>query len=211
MAESFGILQITRYLQKMRIKISHMDYPRNTIELAFHDEHGQWKMIVGIHQSGDTSKLMLIVPHFGTLTDKKRVECLEALMAVNYRIALGKFGVDLSDGEIRLEESVPLAKGSLTFEQFRLVFNAITQTVSIYHSLLSRIMYGGQSVQDALQGCEQEFFQTPQSEATSASDEQITDSISLTPLIEEQQGATAELDINEIMAEVSWLLGMQKE
>src|SRR5205085_10917575 len=101
----------------------------------------------------------LVVLHFSTLAGTKRLECLEALMAVNYRIALGKFGVDLTDGEVRLEESIPLANNNLTFEQFRLAFGAMMQTVSLYHSLLSRIIYGNASVQEALRGCEQDYLQ----------------------------------------------------
>lgn len=34
-------------------------------------------------------------------------------MADNYRIAMGKFGLDLDDGEVRLEESIPLANDVL--------------------------------------------------------------------------------------------------
>jgi hypothetical protein len=213
MAENFGILQITRYLQQMGLKISHMDYSRNTIELVFHDKQGQWKMIVGIHQSGETSKLMLIVPHFSSLGETKRLECLEALMSVNYRIAIGKFGVDLSDGEVRLEESIPLANGELTIEQFRLAFSAITQTVSIYHNLLSRIIYGHTSVLDALQACEQEFFQSPRAELEIATTEQqaTQDSVPTTVQAEEPQKAVAELDVNEILAEAAWLLGIHQD
>lgn len=213
MAENFGIIQIARYLQQMGLKVSHMDYPRNTIELAFRDEQGQWKMIVGIHQSGETSKLMLIVPHFGNLGETKRLECLEALMAVNYRIAIGKFGVDLTDGEVRLEESIPLAKGDLTIEQFRLAFSAITQTVSIYHNLLSHIISGNTSVQDALQACEQQFFQSSCNEQeTTCTDQQTThDNELMTSQAEESQQAITELDVSEILAEAAWLLGIHQD
>jgi Putative bacterial sensory transduction regulator len=93
------------------------------------------------------------------VTKKKRLECLEALMAVNYRIAMGKFGLDLDDGEVRLEEAIPLADDAITFEQFQLALGALMQTVAMYHSLLPRIVYGNLSVLDALNVCEQEFLQ----------------------------------------------------
>src|SRR5437588_12031655 len=159
MAESFGIPHLKDYLTRMGLRLANVDLEQEIIELAFHGNHGQWRMIVGIQQCGEVRKLMLIAPHIGALTKKKRLECLEALMAVNYRIAMGKFGLDLEDGEVRLEEAIPLAGGSITFEQFQLALGAMMQTVAMYHSLLPRIVYGDLSVQDALEACEKEFLE----------------------------------------------------
>jgi len=154
MGDDFGISQLVEYLTGMGLHLANIDHEQEIIELAFHGNHGQWRMIVGIQQCGEVRKLMLIAPHIGALTKKKRLECLEALMAVNYRIAMGKFGLDLEDGEVRLEEAIPLAGGSITFEQFQLALGAMMQTVAMYHSLLPRIVYGNLSVQDALEACE---------------------------------------------------------
>src|SRR5438270_37551 len=159
MADDFGISQLVEYLTGMGLHLANIDHEQEIIELAFHGNHGQWRMIVGIQQSGEVRKLMLIAPHIGALTKKKRLECLEALMAVNYRIAMGKFGLDLDDGEVRLEEAIPLASGSVSFEQFQLAFGAIMQTVAMYHSLIPRIVYGNLSALEALEACEQEFLQ----------------------------------------------------
>src|SRR6266700_4946268 len=159
MAESFVIPHLKEYLTRMGLRLANVDLEQEIIELAFHGNHGQWRMIVGVQQSGEVRKLMLIAPHIAAVTKKKRLECLEALMAVNYRIAMGKFGLDLEDGEVRLEEAIPLASGSITFEQFQLALGAMMQTVAMYHSLLPRIVYGDLSVQDALEACEREFLQ----------------------------------------------------
>src|SRR5438105_8864877 len=125
MAESFGIPQIVEYLKQMGLRLVNVDEEQEIIEMAFHGNDGQWRLIVGIQQKGEVRKLMLIAPHIGTVTSKKRLECLEALMAVNYRIAMGKFGLDLDDGEVRLEEAVPLANSTISFEQFQLALGAI--------------------------------------------------------------------------------------
>src|SRR5213080_1759952 len=132
MADDFGISQLVEYLTGMGLRLANIDHEQEIIELAFHGNHGQWRLIVGIQQKGEVRKLMLIAPHIGTVTSKKRLECLEALMAVNYRIAMGKFGVDLDDGEVRLEEAVPVANSTISFEQFQLALGAIMQTVAMY-------------------------------------------------------------------------------
>ncbi len=201
MSESFSISQLTEYLNRMELKLARVDQEKEIVELAFHGKHGQWRMVVGIQQNGDVRKLMLVVPHFNTLGEKKRLECLEALMAVNYRIALGKFGLDLVDGEVRLEETIPLANNMLTFEQFRLAFGAMMQTVSLYHSLLSRIIYGNATVQEALRACEQEYFQQTQESDNTA--------VTITqPINGEQHTATdgPELSVDDVMEEVTRLL-----
>ncbi|GCE46955.1 putative sensory transduction regulator [Thermosporothrix hazakensis] len=159
MPEHFGLSHLIQYLTQMGLKVANVNEKQELVEMAFHGEQGQWRLIIGFHQSGETRKLMFIVPHIATLGLYKRQECLEALMAVNYRIAIGKFGLDLNDGEIRLEETIPLADNGLSFEQFQLATRAIMQTIGIYQSLLPRILYGHKSVHEALEECEQEFFQ----------------------------------------------------
>ena len=210
MASSFGITDIADFLKQMGIKIAHLDHEQHTIELSFHGDHGQWRMVIGVHQRGNASKLMLIVPHVGTATSRKRLECLEALMAVNYRIAIGKFGLDLEDGEVRLEETIPLANNSISFEQFRLAFSAIMQTASIYHSLMPRIVYGNCSVEEALQACEQEFFQdTAQNEQVDETgDAAHVDRMRCTnePRTGTNTVELPELDVEEVLEEVARLL-----
>ena len=193
MADHFGIPQLKEYLTKMGLRLTNVDLEQEIIELAFHGNHGQWRMIIGIQQSGEVRKLMLIAPHIAAVTKKKRLECLEALMAVNYRIAMGKFGLDLDDGEVRLEEAIPLADDSVTFEQFQLALGAMMQTVAMYHSLLPRIVYGDLSVLDALNVCEQEFLQ--EVNEVEQEKEQPT----------EPEGPT-ELNVNDVLAEITRML-----
>ena len=203
MADYFGMPHILEYLTRMGLHLAYVDEEQQIIELAFHGNHGQWRMIVGIQQSEESRKLMMIAPHIGTVTTKKRLECLEALMTVNYRIAMGKFGLDLEDGEVRIEEGVPLANDGITFEQFQLAFGAIMQTVAMYHSLIPRIVYGGASVEAALEACEQEFLEELNSPEVGDDDtptEPISSDERRTPAEDD------ELDVGDVMAEISRIL-----
>jgi hypothetical protein len=208
MADSFGVSHLVEYFIKMDIKIAQVDREREVIELAFHGNYGQWRMIVGFQQSGSVRKLMFVVPQIATIGEKRRQDCLEALMVVNYRIAMGKFGLDLADGEVRLEETVPLADNYLTFAQFQLVFGAIIQTVAIYHSLLPRIMNTNATILDVIGACEHDFFQDE------AGASQETGRVPLLPSSfqqgDDEQGENEEeevdLDVNDVLAEVTRLL-----
>src|SRR5947209_11463896 len=207
MADDFGISQLVEYLTGMGLHLANIDHEQEIIELAFHGDRGQWGMLAGIHQSGEVRKLMLIAPHIGALTKKKRLECLEALMAVNYRIAMGKFGLDLEDGEVRLEEAIPLAGGSITFEQFQLALGAMMQTVAMYHSLLPRIVYGNLSVQDALVACEREFLH--EMSLPDEIDETLEESLleeENPPAEPETTRGLPELNVHDVLAEITRIL-----
>lgn len=205
MADSFSILQVQSFLQKMGIQVSQLLPEQDVIEMAFHGGQGQWRVIVTLQQQGEVQKLLLIAPHFGTVTTTKRLDCLEALMAINYRIAMGKFGLDLEDGEVRLEEAIPLAGGEVTYEQFQLAFGAIMQTAAMYHSLIPRIVYGNISASAALKACEQEFLKEYGSYNTNTG-------LSRAPTQEPPDPQSDnDLNINEVMAEVTRLLEEEKE
>ncbi|HVB72435.1 MAG TPA: YbjN domain-containing protein [Ktedonobacteraceae bacterium] len=204
MPASFGIPRIVDYLTRMGLRIASINQEEETVELAFHASHGQWRMIVGLQHSDEARKLILVVPHISGVTARKRLECLEALMAVNYRITMGKFGLDLDDGEIRLEEAVPLANESISFEQFQLVFGTMMQTVATYYSLIPRIIYGSLTAQEALNACEQEFLQgvetdAPHSAARNASEPPVA------------PATQPELNTHDILAEISRMLDEKKE
>ena len=207
MANSFGIPQIIDFLTHMGLCIANVDQDEEIIELAFHGDNGQWRLIVNIQQSEEIRKLMFIVPHIGTITTKKRLQCLEALLAVNYRIAMGKFGIDLADGEVRLEEAVPLAKSGITEDQFQLVFSAMMQTAAMYHSLIPRIIYGNLTTQQALQACEEDFFQEIEHMREI---DGTTGEVKVTQALSETN-SPLELDVHDVLAEVKRLLGETKE
>lgn len=207
MADSFGIPQLIDYLTHMGLRIANVDQEQEIIELAFHGDNGQWRLIVNIQQSEEIRKLMFIVPYIGTITTKKRLQCLEALLAVNYRIAMGKFGIDLEDGEVRLEEAVPLANAGITEEQFQLVFSAMIQTAAMYHSLIPRIVYGNLTTQQALEACEEDFYQEIEDMQEKDS---TTGEIKITSSLAETNNPP-ELDVHDVLAEVRRLLEEPKE
>ncbi len=213
MADSFGISQVIEYIDQMGLQIANINPEQEMIELAFHGNHGQWRLIINFQQSAEARKLVLVAPHISAITNKKRLQCLEALMAVNYRIAMGKFGLDLDDGEVRLEESIPLANDSVTFEQFQLVFRAIVQTVAMYHSLIPRILYGNVSTHDALLASEQEFFQEEgllEADIDEEYEEQVENGCE-EGAEKNPSPAQMALDVHDVMEEVHRMLEERRE
>jgi hypothetical protein len=203
MADDFGIPQLVDYLNRMGLCIANIDQDQEIIELAFRGDNGQWRLIVHIQQCEEIRKLMFIVPHFGTIATKKRLQCLEALLAANYCIPTGKFGIDLEDGEVRLEEVIPLTPSGIAEDQFQFVFSTMIQTTAMYHSLIPRIIYGDLTTQQALEACEEDFIQEIENlqELNGSTGEfKVTQSLS-------ESSEPPELDVHEVLAEVKRLLG----
>ena len=203
MADSFGIPQLVDYLNNMGLCIANIDQDEEIIELAFRGDNGQWRLIVHLQQSEEIRKLMFIVPHFGTISTKKRLQCLEALLAANYRIAMGKFGIDLEDGEVRLEEVILLTNSGIAENQFQFIFSTLMQTAAMYHSLIPRIIYGDLSTQQALEACEEAFIQEIENlqELDGPSGEfKVTQALN-------EPTSPSELDVHDVLAEVKRLLG----
>jgi hypothetical protein len=199
MAERFGVPQVLAYLAHMGIRVARIDDEQEFIELAFYGEHGKWRMIVGFQQNGEARKLMFLIPQFGTVEKEQRLACLEALMSVNYRIALGKFGMDIGDGEIRLEEVIPIADQGMSIEQFQLAFGSLLQVAVIYQKLLSHITVDQLPIEEALEVCEQEFVEITGEAEDVLNQEQTKDE------------DAPELNLDEVMEEVNRLLENPKE
>jgi hypothetical protein len=70
--------------------------------------------------------------------------------SVNYRLALGAFTRDHSDGEIRYEVSVPVADGNLSDELLRLVIAVTVAAVTQRAPTIFALREGRVSLQQAL-------------------------------------------------------------
>jgi hypothetical protein len=81
------------------------------------------------------------------------------------------------------------------------------QTAAMYHSLIPRIIYGNLTTQQALDACEEDFFQEIEDmqEITG-----ITGEIKVTQALIESD-SPPELDVYDVLAEVRRLLNEPKE
>ena len=80
------------------------------------------------------------------------------------------------------------------------------QNVSIYHSLLPRIIYSNDSVQEILRSCEQDFFhESEQGENTITTTE--------TSISEEQHNKEdlPDLDVEDVLAEVTRMFEQRRD
>ncbi|WP_069803464.1 YbjN domain-containing protein [Thermogemmatispora onikobensis] len=206
MSEDFRITDVVSYLTRLGLRVASVDERQGVAELVFHDELGQWQLLL-ILQAGSPlgRRLLFIVPHLSILPQRQRLSCLEALMSLNYTLPLGRFGLDLEDDEVRFCASVYLGQQRLSLPAFRHHLEAVIQTIVIYHSLLPRIIYGHCTARAALTACEQAFLESYEGErlswqeGPSSRQELAEDEMEL-------DASSSELDAAEVLAEIRRML-----
>ncbi len=78
-------------------------------------------------------------------------ELLLAIGALNYRLLLGKFAYDPSDGEVRFSVVVPTDQSTFTYEQFEHCLEVIVMSVDLYLPIIKKII-GGELDHEAVMG-----------------------------------------------------------
>jgi hypothetical protein len=77
-------------------------------------------------------------------------DLLTVLNWVNFRIILGKFGYDVSDGEVRFSIDLPIDENDLTYAQFHHAMGVIINTVETWDPHLQAILAGEETLQEVL-------------------------------------------------------------
>lgn len=92
---------------------------------------------------------VVVAPWDSTPPDRL-ANILTALNWVNYRIILGKFGYDLSDGEIRFSVDVPVDESEFTYAQFEHSMGVTINTVQTWRPRLQALLDGEASLEQTL-------------------------------------------------------------
>ncbi|MBN1484691.1 MAG: YbjN domain-containing protein [Chloroflexia bacterium] len=75
---------------------------------------------------------------------------LTLLNWVNYRIILGKFGYDASDGEVRFSIDVPIDENDFSYAQFEHTLHVIINSMREWDPQVQAVLCGETPVQDVL-------------------------------------------------------------
>nr|BBH95375.1 hypothetical protein KTA_35740 [Thermogemmatispora argillosa] len=206
MSEDFRISDVVDYLTRLGLRVASVDERQGIVELVFHDELGQWQLLIMLQAGPLGRRLLFIVPHLSILPQRQRLSCLEALMSLNYTLPLGRFGLDLEDSEIRFSASLYLGQQRLALQAFRHYLEGVIQTIVIYHSLLPRIIYGQCTARAALAACEQAFLESYEREGLSWGERLSSEQAQAEEDESLREAPQPELDAAEVLAEIRRML-----
>lgn len=90
-----------------------------------------------------------IAPPDSTASDRLN-GALFAMAAFNYRMAIGGWGFDPSDGEAAFRIGIPIKGRNLEYEDFELALNVLVVAVESQGRALREILAGEKTAQDAI-------------------------------------------------------------
>jgi hypothetical protein len=149
---------ITGYLTELGWRYE-LDAERGYIRTGFGGTNNNFLVIIRLFS--EQQAIGIRVPEIARLQERRRLECMQTLLMINYGLILGGFGVDPRDGEVDFETNVPIDDATLSKEQFKQMLFATGLTVDRFYGVLNQVVWGNVAPLDAIMGSQQE---TPRGE-----------------------------------------------
>ena len=100
--------------------------------------------------------ILQIIAHPGIkVPPGARGDIAKAITAINFGLKVGKFELDLSDGELRFQASTCLVEGDIDDEAIIVLMMGVLLTMQRYHNALMATIYGGDEPEAAIRLAEQ--------------------------------------------------------
>lgn len=142
---AMGIKKIAEYLDKFDWRYQ-MDEKRGVILCGASGANGSYMMLIHLQQN-NTLLLMITVAKAlegPNLSKSKLAQLDEALLQINYSLAIGGFERSSETGDVRYRASVPTDDGGLNQAQFRHLLLATCATVDAKNPEIMGLIYGNQ-------------------------------------------------------------------
>ena len=131
-------------------------------EIRCHANHG--KKFIGFAMCGEAAmyKIKWCITHDNEMLqmdialpvqardEKMRPFVLETIARANHGLAVGHFNLDMSDGEITYHVSCPVGEAGLDDQTIGRLFGTAMVTCDRYFAALMRVMFGGNTPEDAI-------------------------------------------------------------
>ena len=121
------------------------------------------KCTFGFDRTGDVLQIRIQYPVLAK--EKFRPLAMEFMTRANYGLVIGNFEMDLKDGEIRYHTSHLMEEGRLEDETIKRLFSTAMGTADRYFPALMRVLFAGETPEDAVDLAELNKFE-PEEEAS---------------------------------------------
>jgi hypothetical protein len=143
---------IVGYFQKEHPGRFLMDPGKHTINWLFTGDHGSYRLVV--HWDQKAQRLLVRVPTITTVPQDKRHATAVLINLINWRLALGNFEMDPSDGEVAFRASIVVADGRLGELQLDAMCFASLFTADRFMPAFQRVIFAEASPEAAFAAVE---------------------------------------------------------
>ena len=110
------------------------------VETGFRSSTGVFSAWITARDEPPLLRVVVRIPV--VVPEPRRVEMAETVARANYGLLLGGFQLDMSDGELLFQASMPVADAAVTCDQVRHLLDASVWSVSTYFRAFNRLLYG---------------------------------------------------------------------
>lgn len=115
---------------------------------------GTYPCWAAVNDDAEQCSVFVVFPH--RVASDRRLAVAELIARANYGLAIGNFEMDFADGELRFRVSVDVEGGTLTPTMVQTMFDAALWTMERFHDPIMRVVYGGATPEQALEGLDEE-------------------------------------------------------
>jgi len=129
---------------------SYTPYPKeNRITLSMSGKNANYRFIVRLTHAGDYLQITAYYPFF-VRDEKLRSSVAELIIRANYNMLLGKFEMDIKDGEVCFHITHVIGELGLTDEMMDLHFMTAYFTADRYFPAFMQHLHAGYTPEDAV-------------------------------------------------------------
>ncbi|SMP77506.1 Putative sensory transduction regulator [Neorhodopirellula lusitana] len=139
----------TAYLERGDIKYD-LDDDRGLFRMLFDGKHGEIRVMIIV----EDAMIQVFTHPANKIPEGYRTQIAEAVTRANYGLKLGKFEMDLDDGEIRYQTALPLGDSFPCDEVLDHILYVGGAMVDRYVPAFLSIVYGNEDVKLAIDAAE---------------------------------------------------------
>ena len=137
---------------------------RETIMAAFRGRSGSFRVYAHVDEDDDVFQVFGLVPN--AVPEGSRPAIAETIARANYGLRVGKFELDLSDGEVRFQAYHILSCGILDDDTIHRLLGTTLAMLDRYVPAILSVIYANESPEDAIR-CVEADLAKPDEQACS--------------------------------------------
>ncbi len=125
-----------------------LDAAKQTIQWVVTGDYGTYTLVV--RWDGEADRLSIRLPNITTVPKEKRISAAVLMNLINWKLAIGNFQLDFSDGEIAFRCNLLVEDGKLGQQQLKSHCIASAAAVDYFLPAFQRLLWSDASPEEAL-------------------------------------------------------------
>jgi hypothetical protein len=150
--ETSPFAQIVAYFEREHKGRFLLDAEAHLIQWVVAGDYGTYTLVVRWEEQAN--RLFIRVPNITTVPKEKQVAAAVLSTMINWKLAIGTFQLDFSDGEVAFRNNLTVSDGKLGQKQVKAHCTGSTVAVDHFMPAFQRLLWSDASPEEALASLE---------------------------------------------------------